>query len=104
MMLCSGGAGRAEYGAFKYFNDFWPSDNTDGFERIFLQWNFSYFLSHAATMCNHVTSGGKQSLKFKIDVAMQGKLGFDIKVSDLITTTTPVLQNHLLIIINGYRM
>lgn len=82
MMLCSGGGGRAEYGALQYFNEFWPSDNTDAVERIFIQWGYSYFFP-AATMCDHVTSGGKQSLKFKIDVAMQGKLGFDIKVNDL---------------------
>ena len=82
MMLCSGGGGRAEYGALQYFNEFWPSDNTDAVERIFIQWGYSYFFP-AATMCNHVTSGGIESLKFKIDVAMQGKLGFDIKVNDL---------------------
>ncbi len=82
MMLCSGGGGRAEYGALHYFNEFWPSDNTDAIDRIFIQWNYSYFFP-AATMCNHVTSGGKESLKYKIDVAMQGKLGFDIKVNDL---------------------
>jgi len=82
MMLCSGGGGRAEYGALHYFNEFWPSDNTDAVERLFMQWGYSYFFP-AATMCDHVTSGGKESLKFKIDVAMQGKLGFDIKVNDL---------------------
>jgi len=82
MMLCSGGGGRAEYGALQYFNEFWPSDNTDAVERIFIQWGYSYFFP-AATMCDHVTSAGKESLKFKIDVAMQGKLGFDIKVNDL---------------------
>lgn len=82
MMLCSGGGGRAEYGALHYFNEFWPSDNTDGVERLFIQWGYSYFFP-AATMCDHVTSAGKESLKFKIDVAMQGKLGFDIKVNDL---------------------
>ncbi|MEO6290825.1 MAG: alpha-galactosidase [Ginsengibacter sp.] len=82
MMLCSGGGGRAEYGALQYFNEFWPSDNTDAVERIFIQWGYSYFFP-AATMCDHVTSAGAESLKYKIDVAMQGKLGFDIKVNDL---------------------
>jgi len=82
MMLCSGGGGRAEYGALKYFQEFWPSDNTDPLSRIYIQWGYSYFFP-AATLCNHVTSGGKQSLKFKVDVAMTGKLGFDIQVSHL---------------------
>jgi alpha-galactosidase len=82
MMLCSGGGGRAEYGALKYFQEFWPSDNTDPLSRIYIQWGYSYFFP-AATLCDHVTSGGKQSLKFKVDVAMTGKLGFDIQVSHL---------------------
>jgi alpha-galactosidase len=82
MMLCSGGGGRAEYGALKYFNEFWASDNTDPVERIFIQWGYSYFFP-AATVCDHVTNWGNESLKFKIDVAMQGKLGFDININRL---------------------
>jgi alpha-galactosidase len=82
MMLCSGGGGRAEYGALKYFNEFWPSDNTDPVERILIQWGYSYFFP-PATVCDHVTNWGNESLKFKIDVAMQGKLGFDINVNKL---------------------
>ena len=94
MMLCSGGGGRAEYGSLKYFNEFWPSDNTDGVDRIFIQWGYSYFFP-AATICNHVTSGGNQSLKFKIDVAMQGKIGFDIKVSSLSDKEIAFCQNAI---------
>lgn len=77
MMLCSGGGGRADYELFKYFTEFWPSDDTDPVERIFLQWNYSYFFPSIITDC-HVTDWGKQPLKFKIDVASMGKLGFDI--------------------------
>ena len=82
MMLCSGGGGRAEYGALKYFQEFWPSDNTGGLERLFIQWGYSYFFP-SSTLCNHVTLGGTESMKFKIDVAMTGKLGFDIPVNRL---------------------
>ena len=42
MMLCSGGGGRCDYEALKYFTEFWPSDNTDAVERIFIQWGYSY--------------------------------------------------------------
>ena len=82
MMLCSGGGGRVDYGALQYFTEFWPSDNTDPLERIFIQWNSSYFFPAIAT-CNHVTDWGKQPLKFRTDVAMMGKLGYDIIVSKL---------------------
>jgi alpha-galactosidase len=34
MMLCSGGAGRTDYTLFKYFTEFWLSDNTDPLERV----------------------------------------------------------------------
>lgn len=82
MMLCSGGGGRVDYGALQYFTEYWPSDNTDPLERIFIQWEYSYFYPAIAS-ANHVTDWGKQPLKFKVDVAMMGKLGFDIVVSKL---------------------
>ena len=88
MMLCSGGGGRVDYGALRYFTEYWPSDNTDALERIFIQWNNSYFFP-AITSCNHVTDWGKQSIKFRTDVAMMGKIGYDIVVSKL---SEPELQ------------
>jgi alpha-galactosidase len=82
MMLCSGGGGRVDYAALQYFTEFWPSDNTDPLERIFIQWEYSYFYP-AITSSNHVTDWGKQPIKFRTDVAMMGKLGFDIEVGKL---------------------
>jgi alpha-galactosidase len=82
VMLCSGGGGRVDYGALKYFTEFWASDDTDPLERIYIQWGYSYFFP-AVSVCNHITSWGKQSLKFKTDVAMMGKMGYDIPVNDL---------------------
>ncbi len=82
MMLCSGGGGRTDYGALKYFTEFWPSDNTDAVERVFIQWGYSSFFP-ANTIACHITSWGKQSLKFKTDVAMMGRLGYDIDVAKM---------------------
>ena len=82
MMLCSGGGGRADYEFLKYFTEFWPSDDTEPIERIFLQWNYSYFFPSITTDC-HVTDWGKQPIKFRIDVASMGKLGFDIVADHL---------------------
>ena len=82
VMLCSGGGGRVDYGALKYFTEFWPSDNTDGYDRVFIQWGFTYFFP-SITICAHVTSWGDQSLKFRTDVAMMGKLGYDIPVEEM---------------------
>jgi len=82
MMLCSGGGGRADYELLKYFTEFWPSDNTDPLERVFMQWDYSYFFPSIATDC-HVTNWGNQPLKYKVDVASMGKLGFDIVTEEL---------------------
>ena len=82
MMLCSGGGGRVDYGALRYFTEFWASDDTDPLERIYIQWGYSYFFP-AMAICNHVTSWGKQSIKFRTDVAMMGKLGYDIQVNEM---------------------
>ncbi|WP_143305092.1 alpha-galactosidase [Chitinophaga vietnamensis] len=82
MMLCAGGGSRVDYGALKYFTECWPSDNTNAFDRIFIQWEYSYYFPSIA-LDNHVTDMGKQPIKFKTDVAMMGKLGFDIRVNEL---------------------
>ncbi|MEO5593038.1 MAG: alpha-galactosidase [Chitinophagaceae bacterium] len=82
MMLCSGGGGRGDYEMLKYFTEFWPSDDTEPVERIFMQWDYSYFFP-SVTTDNHVTDWGKQPIKFRVDVASMGKLGFDIVANNL---------------------
>lgn len=82
MMLCSGGGGRVDYAALQYYTEFWLSDNTDPLERIYMQWEYSHFYP-AIVSANHVTEWGKQPLKYRVDVAMMGKLGFDIVVHEL---------------------
>jgi alpha-galactosidase len=51
-------------------------------ERIYIQWGYSNFFP-AISVCNHITSWGKQPLKFRTDVAMMGKMGYDIPVKEL---------------------
>lgn len=83
MMLCSGGGGRIDYEALRYFTEFWPSDNTDPIERLYIQYGFSSVYPTKA-QCAHVTTWNKgASIKFRVDVASMGKLGFDIKCNDL---------------------
>ena len=82
LMLCSGGGGRVDYGALKYFHTFWPSDNTDPEDRVFIQWGFSHFFP-ADAIAAHVTRMGNRPLKFSMDVAMSGALGLDLDVCKL---------------------
>ncbi|WP_448701285.1 alpha-galactosidase [Mucilaginibacter sp. AW1-3] len=83
MMLCSGGGGRTEYGALKYFTEFWPSDNTDPLERVFIQWGYSNFFP-SITISAHVTQWSKTAtIKYRTDVAMMGRLGYDLSIKKL---------------------
>lgn len=83
MMLCSGGGGRMDYEALKYFTEFWCSDDTDSYERLYIQWSLSKFFP-AKTMGSHVTNWNKKtSVKFRTDVCSSCKLGFDIDLKPL---------------------
>lgn len=84
MMVCSGGGGRMDYATMPYFQEYWPSDNTDALDRIKIQWGANYFYpaiglaSHVSVTPNHMT-GRTTPLKFRFDVAMSGKLGMDLQ-------------------------
>ncbi len=83
MMLCSGGGARCDYEALKHFTEFWPSDNTDPYERLYIQWSMSKFFP-AKALASHVTNWNeKTSVKFRVDVCSMGKLGFDINLKTL---------------------
>ncbi|WP_244228298.1 alpha-galactosidase [Mucilaginibacter kameinonensis] len=94
LMLCSGGGGRVDYGALQYFTEYWPSDNTDPLERVFIQWEYSFFYP-AITSSNHVTDWGKQPIKYRVDVAMMGKMGFDIVIGKLSENDLSFCQSAL---------
>jgi alpha-galactosidase len=82
MMLCSGGGGRADYGALKYFQEFWPSDNTDPVARVPMQWDYSYFFPPVA-MASHVTHMGNRPMHFACSVAMSARFGMDLDLNRL---------------------
>lgn len=88
MMLCSGGGGRLDYASLKYFDEFWVSDNTDAYNRLFIQWGTTYFFpsmalaSHVSVVPNHIT-GRITPLKFRFDVAMSAKLGMDLQPKNM---------------------
>jgi alpha-galactosidase len=82
LMLCSGGGGRADYGALRYFHEFWPSDNTDPVTCITRQWDYSYFFPPMA-ICNHVTHTGQRPMHFACCVAMSARFGMDLDLAKL---------------------
>ena len=95
MMLCSGGGGRMDYEMLKYFTEFWCSDDTDPYERLYIQWSLSKFFP-AKTMGSHVTNWNKNtSVKFRTDVCSSCKLGFDIDLKSLTADDYKFVQNAI---------
>jgi alpha-galactosidase len=82
LMLCSGGGGRADYGALKYFHEFWPSDNTDPVRRVTMQWDYSYFFP-TMSIAGHVTHWGHRPMHFACSVAMSVRFGMDLDLATL---------------------
>lgn len=88
IQCCASGGGRVNYGLMPYFDEFWVSDNTDARQRLFIQWGTSMFFpanamaQHVSASPNHQT-GRRIPLKFRFDVAMTGRLGMEMKPSDL---------------------
>ena len=88
IQCCASGGGRVNYGLMPYFDEFWVSDNTDAKQRLFIQWGTSMFFP-ACAMAQHVSASPNHQtrrslpLKFRFDVAMTGRLGMEMKPSDL---------------------
>ncbi len=88
IQACASGGGRANWGVLPWFDEFWVSDNTDALQRIYMQWGTSYFFpaiamaSHISATPNH-TVFRTTSLKYRIDVAMSGRLGMEIQPKNM---------------------
>lgn len=88
IQCCASGGGRANWGMLRGFDEFWVSDNTDAMQRIYMQYGTSYFFpaiamaSHISAVPNH-TVFRTTSLKYRIDVAMSGRLGMEIQPKNM---------------------
>ena len=88
MQLCAGGGARVNYGLLPYFDEFWTSDDTDALQRIYMQWGASYFFP-AIAMASHISAAPNHQtfrtipLKYRIDVAMSGRLGMEIQPKNM---------------------
>lgn len=88
MQACASGGGRANWGVLPYFDEFWVSDNTDALQRVYMQWGTSYFYP-AIVMASHISAAPNHQtfrtipLKYRIDVAMSGRLGMEIQPKNM---------------------
>lgn len=86
IQACASGGGRVNYGILPWFDEFWTSDNTDARQRINMQWGTSMFFpaiamgSHVSVVPNHTTHA-MTPLKYRTDVAMTGRMGFEMQPS-----------------------
>lgn len=84
IQCCSSGGGRVDYGALRWFDEIWTSDNTDGDCRAYIQYatNLIYppFImgAHVSAVPNH-QSGNVTPLKFRFDMACAGRLGLELQ-------------------------
>ncbi len=88
IQACASGGGRANYGVLPWFDEFWVSDNTDALQRVYMQWGTSHFFP-AITMASHISAAPNHQtfrtipLKYRIDVAMSGRLGMEIQPKNM---------------------
>ena len=88
VQACASGGGRMDFGSLRYADEFWPSDCTDPYRRIFIQWGCSQFYPASAMACHVTASPNHQTkretpLKYRFDVAMTGRLGFELHPKDM---------------------
>ncbi len=100
IQACASGGGRANWGVMPWFDEFWVSDNTDALQRIYMQWGTSYFFpaiamaSHISATPNH-TVFRTTSLKYRIDVAMSGRLGMEIQPKNMTDEEKTLCRNAI---------
>ena len=88
IQACSSGGAHMDYGNLGFCDEFWGSDDSDARERVFIQWGALQFYP-ACTIGSHVTACPNHQthrttpLKFRFDVAMTGRFGFELHPRNL---------------------
>ena len=83
-----------------YFDEFWVSDNTDALQRVYMQWGTSYFFP-AMAMASHISAAPNHQtfrtipMKYRIDVAMSGRLGMEIQPKNMTEEEKNLCKNAI---------
>lgn len=100
IQACASGGGRANYGIMPWFDEFWVSDNTDALQRVYMQWGTSYFFP-AIAMASHISAAPNHQtfrtipMKYRIDVAMSGRLGMEIQPKNMTPEEISLCRNAI---------
>ncbi|WP_276356936.1 alpha-galactosidase [Cohnella caldifontis] len=82
---CAGGGGRVDLGIMRYSDQFWITDNTDPYDRLFQQEGYSYAYTTKqmrawVTESPHGLNRRSASLKYRFHSAMAGALGIGLNL------------------------
>jgi alpha-galactosidase len=83
---CAGGGARFDLGILNYHPQIWTSDNSDGLDRLFIQYGTSFCYppitqgAHIAASPNHITKR-ETPLKWRALMAMSGNFGLELDVT-----------------------
>lgn len=98
---CAGGGSRVDLGILKYADQCWPSDNTDAYERLFIQEGFSYFYAPSIMTC-WVTDASSNNLRkyerpysYRFHSSMMGVLGIGADISKFSEDTADEFREHI---------
>jgi alpha-galactosidase len=86
--VCSGGGARIDLGILQYADQCWPSDNTDAYERLFIQEGFSYFYAPRIMTAWVTDASSNNAHKFerpysyRFHSAMMGVLGIGANITN----------------------
>ncbi|MCR5413628.1 MAG: alpha-galactosidase [Kiritimatiellae bacterium] len=88
VQACASGGGHMDFGFLRHADEFWTSDDTDPYMRVFIQWGASQFYPASAMACHVTASPNHQTkratpLKYRFDVAMCGRMGFELHPKNL---------------------
>ena len=97
---CSGGGGRFDGGMLYYMPQIWTSDDTDAYERMFIQYGTSmvYPISamdnNVSAVPNHQT-GRSSTLKMRGDVALFGNYGYMLDLSKITDDEKEIMKEQV---------
>lgn len=82
---CASGGGRVDFGAMAHFDEYWPSDNTDPLDRLFIQEGYSLVYPvkymRAWLTADFGMNSRNTPLQFGMHCAMCGALGIGMDLS-----------------------
>lgn len=97
---CASGGGRIDFGTIKHFDSFWTSDNTDAYDRLFIQEGFSLVYPQRmmrawVTDCPNYINRRTIPLKFRFLSAMTGSLGIGGNIENWNETDINTAKNWI---------